>query len=316
VEHLAAMVGAALEGDGTLEIRRAAALDAAERGDIAFVGSERAFAQAESSRAGCLVAGPEYPNREGRTVLRVEQPRAQFARIVAALHPQPESAPGVHPTAVVAASAELGEGVSIGPHCTVGERVRLGAGTVLRAGVTIYDGVEIGARCLFHAGCVIGADGFGFVFENGRFEKFPQVGRVVVGDDVEMGAHCCVDRAALGETRIGDGCKFDNMVHIAHNCRLGRHIVIAAQTGMAGGCVIEDYAVIGGQVGLGEGVRIEQGATLGSGAGVLSHKVIRRGQTVWGTPARPLKQHLANLAGLSQLDGLRRRIKELEQRLR
>ena len=150
----------------------------------------------------------------------------------------------------------------------------------------------MGHRAVLHTGCVIGADGFGFVFEGGRYEKFPQVGTVEWGDDVEVGANSCVDRGALGATRIGEGTKLDNLVHIGHNCRIGRHVVIAAQTGLSGGVEVGDYAVIGGQVGIGDKARIEPGAVLGSGCGVLTSKIVRAGEPVWGTPARPLKQYL------------------------
>ncbi|HYK61356.1 MAG TPA: DapH/DapD/GlmU-related protein, partial [Bryobacteraceae bacterium] len=145
------------------------------------------------------------------------------------------------------------------------------------------------------------ADGFGFVLAGGAYEKFPQIGRVEIGDRVEIGANSCVDRAALGVTSIGEGTKLDNMVHVGHNCRIGRHVVIAAQTGFSGGVVVEDYAVIGGQVGIGDKARIESGAVLGSGSGVLTSKIVRGGQVMWGTPARPLKEHLAQLAALSRL---------------
>jgi UDP-3-O-[3-hydroxymyristoyl] glucosamine N-acyltransferase len=162
---------------------------------------------------------------------------------------------------------------------------------------------------------VLGADGFGFVFAERRYHKFPQVGRVVIGDDVEIGANSCVDRAALGVTSIGDGTKLDNMVHIGHNCRIGKHVVIAAQTGLSGGVVVEDYAVIGGQVGIGDKARIESGAVLGSGCGILTSKIVRGGQTVWGTPARPLREHLQQLANLARLPELRKHVEELRKRL-
>jgi UDP-3-O-[3-hydroxymyristoyl] glucosamine N-acyltransferase len=135
----------------------------------------------------------------------------------------------------------------------------------------------------------------------GTYQKFPQVGRVMIGDQVEIGANSCVDRAALGVTSIGEGSKLDNLVHIAHNCRIGRHVVIAAQTGLSGGVVVEDYAVIGGQVGIGDKAHIESGAVLGSGSGVLTSKIVRAGQVMWGTPARPLKEYLSQLAVLSRL---------------
>jgi UDP-3-O-[3-hydroxymyristoyl] glucosamine N-acyltransferase len=148
---------------------------------------------------------------------------------------------------------------------------------------------------------VLGADGFGFQMVNGAYEKFPQIGRVEIGNRVEIGANACVDRAALGVTVIGDGTKLDNMVHIAHNCRIGKHVVIAAQTGLAGGVTVDDYAIIGGQVGIGDKARIESRAVLGSGAGVLTSKVVRAGQVMWGTPARPLREYLEQLAVLSRL---------------
>jgi len=166
-----------------------------------------------------------------------------------------------------------------------------------------------------HSGAVIGADGFGFVLADGQYEKFPQIGSVEIGDRVEIGANACVDRAALGVTSIGDGTKLDNLVHVGHNCRIGRHVVVAAQTGFSGQVVVEDYAVIGGQVGIGDKARIEARAVLGSGCGVLTSKIIRSGETVWGTPARPLKQHLEMLANLTRLPDLRRQMSDLQRRL-
>ena len=169
---------------------------------------------------------------------------------------------------------------------------------------------------MLHSGCVLGADGFGFVRSGDHYEKFPQIGRVEIGDDVEIGANSCVDRAALGVTEIGDGAKLDNLVHIGHNCRIGRHVVIAAQTGLSGGVVVEDYAVIGGQVGIGDKARIESGAVLGSGCGILTSKIVRKGQVVWGTPARPLKEHLEQLANLARLPDLRKQVAKLQDRVR
>ena len=186
----------------------------------------------------------------------------------------------------------------------IGDDVAIGDGCIFHANATVYRDVTIGARVILHSGAVIGADGFGFVLRNGAYENFPQIGRVEIGSDVEIGANSCVDRAALGVTSIGDGTKLDNMVHIGHNCRIGRHVVIAAQTGLAGGVIVDDYAVIGGQVGIGDKAHIESRAVLGSGAGVLTSKVVRGGQVYWGTPARPLKRHLEELAALAQMPEL------------
>ena len=209
----------------------------------------------------------------------------------------------------------MGVASAIGAGCYVGKRVVLGEGCVLHPNVTVYDNVDIGRGVILHSGAVIGADGFGYVMEHERWHKFPQVGRVLLGDFVEIGANSCVDRAALGVTSIGEGTKLDNMVHVGHNCRIGRHVVVAAQTGFSGGVTVEDYAVIGGQVGIGDKARIESRAVLGSGCGVLTSKIVRSGETVWGTPARPLKQHLEQLASLARLPELRQQVAELKRRL-
>jgi UDP-3-O-[3-hydroxymyristoyl] glucosamine N-acyltransferase len=191
----------------------------------------------------------------------------------------------------------------------------IGAQTRLHTHVTVYDDVRIGSRAILHAGCVIGADGFGFALTGDHYEKFPQVGTVRIEDDVEIGANSCVDRAALGVTIIGTGTKLDNLVHIAHNCQIGKHVVIAAQTGFAGGVVVEDYAVIGGQVGAGEKARIASRAVVGSGAGILSSQTVHAGEPVWGTPARPLRQHLKGLAHISKIPGLREEIRALKRQI-
>jgi UDP-3-O-[3-hydroxymyristoyl] glucosamine N-acyltransferase len=213
----------------------------------------------------------------------------------------------------VGAGVQIGDGSIIGAGCAIGDHVRIGERCLLHANVTLYRDVTIGDRTILHSGCVLGADGFGFVPHDGAYDKFPQIGRVEIGDDVEIGANSCVDRAALGVTSIGDGTKLDNMVHIGHNCAIGRHVVIAAQTGLSGGVCVEDYAVIGGQVGIGDKARIESRAVLGSGSGVLTSKVVRAGEPQWGVPARPLKQHLEQLALLARLPRLRKELDELKR---
>jgi UDP-3-O-[3-hydroxymyristoyl] glucosamine N-acyltransferase len=332
VKELADWLAAPWEGDGDRELRRVAAIEDAGPGDLSFV-TKAVVARAlknpqegakllSASPAGCLLVPENFPaaNAEGaRTVIRVRDPRAAVARAIGKLHPRPHAKPGVHPTAVIGAGAKIGEGCSVGANAVLGENVTVGAGSIIGAGAVVGDLVQIGERCTIHAhvtiyrdvsigsdvvlhsGCVIGADGFGYVMNSGAYENFPQIGRVELGDRVEIGANACVDRAALGVTVIGEGTKLDNMVHIGHNCRIGRHVVIAAQTGLSGGVVVEDYAVIGGQVGIGDKARIESRAVLGSGSGVLTSKIVRSGQVVWGTPARPLKDHLESLAVLSRM---------------
>ena len=333
VRELAEWLGATFEGDGEKELLDVAPLEKAGASDVSFVGSRKAAAQAESSAAGCLLVPMEWPSGAYRTVIRVPEPRTAFARAMSRFYPTAELKPGVHPTAVVGKDVELGALVYIGPHavvgdnsrigvassigagCYVGKRVVLGEGCVLHPNVTVYDNVDVGRGTILHSGAVIGADGFGYVMDRDRWHKFPQVGRVEIGDFVEIGANSCVDRAALGVTEIGEGTKLDNMVHVAHNCRIGRHVVVAAQTGFSGGVVVEDYAVIGGQVGIGDKARIESRAVLGSGCGVLTSKIVRSGETVWGTPARPLRQHLEQLANLARLPELRREVAEMKKRL-
>ncbi|MGA2275601.1 MAG: UDP-3-O-(3-hydroxymyristoyl)glucosamine N-acyltransferase [Bryobacteraceae bacterium] len=333
VRELAEWLSATFEGDGEKELTGAGAIESAGASELAFVGGRKAAAQAESSAAGCLLVPLDWPSPCYRTVIRVPEPRTAFARAMSRFYPTVEIKPGVDPTAVVGAGVELGALAFVGPHavvgdgtragvavsigagCVVGKRVVLGDGTVLHPNVTIYDNVDIGRGVIIHSGAVIGADGFGYVLEHDRWHKFPQVGRVEIGDFVEIGANCCIDRAALGVTVIGEGTKLDNMVHVAHNCRIGRHVVVAAQTGFSGSVVVEDHAVIGGQVGIGDKARIESRAVLGSGCGVLTSKVVHSGETVWGTPARPLRQHLEQLANLTKLPELRREVLELKRRV-
>ncbi|MFN9896550.1 MAG: UDP-3-O-(3-hydroxymyristoyl)glucosamine N-acyltransferase [Acidobacteriota bacterium] len=331
VREIAAMLGADWSGDGECEITGAAPIEEAGPADLSFVGNAKGAKAAETTAAGCLLVAPG--SELGRTRIYVPQPRGAFARCLLALYPRRRAAAGVHPSAVLGEGVELGEGVSVGPQTTIGAGTKIGAGSEIGAGcaigagvtlgaqvlrharVTIYDGVTIGARAVLHAGCVIGADGFGFVLHEGRYQKFPQVGRVEIGDDFELGANACIDRAALGVTRIGHGVKLDNMVHIAHNCQIGNHVVIAAQTGLSGGVVVEDYAIIGGQVGIGDKARIESKAVLGSGCGVLTSKIVHGNQVVWGTPARPLKEYLAQLANVARLGDLKAEVKELRVRV-
>ncbi|HEV2199487.1 MAG TPA: UDP-3-O-(3-hydroxymyristoyl)glucosamine N-acyltransferase [Bryobacteraceae bacterium] len=324
MKELAAWLDAPWEGDGNRELRTVAPVDDAGPDDLSFVSRANALKLTTASPAGCLLVPQDFPNgtfpdQTRRTIIRVRDPRAAVARAITKLHPRLEPTPGIHPTAVMGPGSIAAPGCSIGPHAVVGVGVRIGAGTTvgpgavigdyvhigehctIHANVTIYRDVTIGHHVILHAGCVIGADGFGYVLTDGVYENFPQIGRVEIGDYVEIGANSCVDRAALGVTSIGAGTKLDNMVHVGHNCRIGRHVAIAAQTGLSGGVVVEDYAVIGGQVGIGDKARIESRAVLGSGSGVLTSKIVRAGQVVWGTPARPLKAHLEQLAVLSRM---------------
>jgi UDP-3-O-[3-hydroxymyristoyl] glucosamine N-acyltransferase len=269
------------------------------------------LAQAESSGAGSRVGmatraiqsiDPSDPR-----LLPVVDPRYAFALVARFLRSREEVATGgallIDPTAVLGEGVQLGAGTAIGPYAVLGDGVTLGEDCTVLANVTIYAGTTIGSRAVVQAGAVLGATGFGYARNSatGEYLAFPQQGTLVIEDDVEIGANTTIDRGALGETRIGAGTKIDNLVHIAHNCVLGRNVIIAAQTGISGSCVIEDGAVLGGQVGLGEHVHVGPGVILGGGAGVLSHKKVRGpGEVFWGRPARPLKQYLRDLARLSR----------------
>ena len=300
---LAAQLGLELRGNPEQQIRGAAALDDAGAGpeQLTFVGHPKVFAAGIASRARCLIALPEFAAAEGQTVIVSSQPRAHFAAALELLFPRQSAGPGIHLTAVVDPTAVIDPTAEIGPLVTIGAGVHVGAHSVLYPRVTVYHGVVIGARCVVHSGAVLGADGFGFERVGATYRKVPQVGTVEIGDDVEIGANTCIDRATLGVTVIGEGTKLDNMVHIAHNCKIGRHVLIAAQTGLAGGVTVGDYAIVGGQVGVGDKARIESGAIIGSGAGILTSKIVRAGEPVWGTPARPLRQYLGQLATLARL---------------
>jgi UDP-3-O-[3-hydroxymyristoyl] glucosamine N-acyltransferase len=194
--------------------------------------------------------------------------------------------------------------------------VTIGENTILHANVTVYNDIHIGARVVLHSGSVIGADGFGFTLAGARYEKFPQIGTVEIGDDVEVGANSCIDRAALGKTKIGEGTKLDNLVHVAHNCNIGKHVVVAAQTGFSGSVSVGDYAVIGGQAGIGENANIESKAIVGGKSGILPSHRVRAGEPVWGIPARPLRSHLTGLANIAKLPELRQQLRQLEQEVK
>lgn len=334
VEELASLVGGRVWGDGSVKVRRVSSIEGAAEGDLVFVEDARLLDEALQSRASCVVVPEGTKTRDGRCVIEAARPKLAFALMAERLHPRVVREPSVHETAAVAASAELGEGCYIGPHVTVGEGARVGARSQILAGsvvgvnvtigrdsvlhprVVLYDGVTLGDRVVLHAGVVVGADGFGYVRdEAGEYRKFPQIGAVVIEDDVEIGAGTCIDRAALGETRIGRGTKIDNLVQVGHNVSVGERVVIAAQTGISGSTVIESDAVIGGQVGMGDHARVERGAIIGSKAGILPGKIVRAGSVMWGVPVRPLEEYKRLNALWGRLPRMRDEIEELKKQL-
>jgi len=328
VAAIADLVGGKVEGDRDREIRGVAGLENAGAGELAFAEGERALAIAARSAAGCILV-PESVALPGQTTIAVSLPKLALILAAEALHPAAPAKPSIHPTAVVSPAARIAADISAGPYVVIEDGVAVESGTSLGAGVFLGQGVEVGARCLFHpgvciypgarigndviihAGAVIGADGFGYVFAEGRHRKFPQLGQVIIEDGVEIGSNTTIDRGSLGTTVIGQGTKIDNLVQIAHNVRIGSHCVIAAQTGISGSVEIGNYVVMGGQVGVGDKARIEDGAVIGAQAGIPSGKIVRRGSVLWGTPARPMAEFKKIYAQLSNLPNLADRIREL-----
>jgi UDP-3-O-[3-hydroxymyristoyl] glucosamine N-acyltransferase len=338
VSELAALVRGKILGNPDTEIRQVASLDVAGEGDIAYVEDEKFFEVARKSKAACVIV-PETSSLLLLCQIAAKNPKLAFALIAEVLHPPKYRTPEIHSSAVIAVDAKIGRDVFIGAFVCVGEGSTVGDRTQIRAGAKIGDNVTVGSDCvihpnvfledsvtignrvILHAGVVIGADGFGYVRGEMGYHKFPQIGTVVIEDDVELGANTTVDRGALGQTRIGRGTKLDNMVHVGHNCDIGERVVIAAQTGISGSVTIENDCVIGGQVGFGDHIRVQSGAVIGSKAGILPGKIVRPG-VWWGIPIQPLDEykrlnaHLGRVPAMrAELKELRDRVKELEQQL-
>jgi UDP-3-O-[3-hydroxymyristoyl] glucosamine N-acyltransferase len=331
-KELAEAIGARLEGDGTAELGGVAAPERAGAHDLIYVESAKHAPRAVASAAICVIAA-EGVALPGKTVLRSARPKAAFAQSAELLLGHPPIASGIHPTAIVAPLARIAPDAGIGPYAVIGEDAHVGSGTqigahsVIGAGcwigencrihprVTLYGGVRLGNRVEIHSGAVIGADGFGYALGEGKYRKFPQAGIVEVGDDVEIGANATIDRGSLDDTRIAEGVKLDNLVHVGHNCQIGAHSVIAAQAGLSGSCVFGKRVVVGGQAGFGERCKLEDGAVIGGQSGVLGGKTIRSGETVWGTPARSLEKFKELFAWYGRLPELAARIKGIEEKL-
>ena len=323
LKEVAEFLKVPLVGDGQAEVSGVASLESAKAGDLVFVEDAKHLARALNSGATAVIAG-EFAGQsaQNKPILIVAQPRLAFARAAAWLRATAADSSGVHPSALVHLSVKLaaqvtieervvirenvviGEGTSIGAGSVIGSDVKVGRDCRIDPNVTIYPKATLGDRVVVHAGAVLGSDGFGYVRDRttGRYEKFPQIGQLVIEDDVEVGANSTVDRGALDVTRIRRGTKIDNLVHVGHNVDVGEDVVIAAQTGLSGSAVVENNVVIGGQVGIADHVRIEAGAILGAQSGIPSKKVIRgKGVVFWGTPARPIKEYLKELAVLARL---------------
>jgi UDP-3-O-[3-hydroxymyristoyl] glucosamine N-acyltransferase len=330
--ELAAAIGAELQGDRDFAVRGVAAPERAGAHDLIYIESTKHAERAASSSASCIIVG-EGVSIGGKTVLRHAQPKVAFAKAAALLLERAPIAVGIHGTAIVAPLARVGKNVGVGAYAVIGEDAHIGDGTqigahcVIGAGswigedcwihprVTLYARARVGNRVEIHAGTVIGADGFGYVYGDGRYWKFPQVGIVEIGDDVEIGANATLDRGSLDDTRISEGVKLDNLVHVGHNVQIGAHTVIAAQTGISGSSSLGHHVVVGGQVGIADHCTLEDGAIAGAQAGIPTGKTIRTGQTVWGTPAREIGKFKEAYAWYARLPELGARIKEIESRM-
>jgi len=317
-------------GDGGVVLKKFAPADRAQAGDLTFAENEAYLAKAEQGAATAILVDSKV-TASRKVLIRVANPRLAFAKVLPLFFPEPVFAPGIHPTAVVLASAKIDPTAHVGPHCVVGERVTIGARAVLRGGnhisddselgdetqlfpnVTVYAGSQIGRRVRIHSGAVIGSDGFGYVFDAGAHCKVPQIGNVIIGDDVEIGANTAIDRGALGATVIGRGTKIDNLVQIAHNVVIGEHSIIVSQAGISGSTRLGNYVILGGQVGLAGHIKIGNQAQVAAQSGVMHD--IPDGEKWFGTPAQPDRQTKRQFLALQKLPELLRRVAELEKKL-
>ena len=317
-------------GDPSLVLKGFAPADRAEPGDLTFAENEGYFARAEQSAASAIIIDGAFASKR-KVLIRVPNSRIAFAKVLPLFFPEPSFAPGIHPTAIVAATAQVDSSAHIGPYCVVGELVRIGPRSVLRGGnfigancqlgaevnlfpnVTLYPGTEIANRVRIHSGSVIGSDGFGYVLDGGVHRKVPQIGNVIIRDDVEIGANVTIDRGALGPTIIGKGTKIDNLVQIAHNVIIGENCLLVSQAGIAGSTKLGNYVILGGQVGLAGHLKIGDRVSVAAQSGVMHS--IADGEKWFGYPAQPDRQTKRQIIALHQLPELLRRVAELEKKL-
>ena len=327
--NIAKHLGGEVVGDAAISIQGFAPADSARAGDLTFAENDDFFTRAEASAATAILVSGPY-NSAKKVLIRVPNARIAFAKVLPLFFPEPVFAPGVHPSAVVAASATIDPSAHIGPLCVVGERAHIGARTVLenhvsiapdcRIGedtrlfpnVSIYAGSQIGNRVRIHAGTAIGSDGFGYVFDQGRHLKVPQIGYVLIHDDVEIGANVSIDRGALGPTVIGKGSKIDNLVQIAHNVVIGEHCILVGQVGVAGSTKLGSYVTLAGQVGLAGHLKIGNRVTVAAQSGVMND--IPDGEKWLGAPAQPDRQMKRIFIALQRLPELLQRVYALEKR--
>ena len=330
IADIAQHLGGEVLGDPSLVIKRFAPADRAQAGDLTFAENESYFARAEQSAASAIIIdGPGTSSR--KTLIRVPNARVAFAKVLPLFSLEPVFAAGIHPTAIVPASAQVHPTAHLGPYCILGEQVRIGPRSVLQGlnyvgadcllgedvnlapNVTLYAGTEVGHRVRIHSGTVVGSDGFGYVLDNGIHRKVPQIGNVILCDDVELGANVTIDCGALGPTIVGKGTKIDNLVQLGHNAIVGEHCIIVSQVGVSGSTKLGNYVVLGGQVGLAGHLKIGNRVSVIAQSGVMNN--IPDGEKWMGAPAQPDRQAKRQIIALQQLPELIRRVKELEKQL-
>jgi len=328
--EIAKRLGGEVIGDGALLIKGFAPADRAQPGDLTFAENEGYFVRAEQSAASAVIV--DGPFDSGRKVLiRVPNARIAFAKVLPLFFPEPVFCPGIHPTAIVPATAQVDASAHIGPYCVLGPNARIGPRSVLQGGdyvgancqlaeevdlfpnVTLYPGTEIGSRVRIHSGAVVGSDGFGYVQDGAVHLKVPQIGNVIIREDVEIGANVTIDRGALGPTIIGKGSKIDNLVQIAHNVILGEHCLIVSQAGIAGSTKLGNYVILAGQAGIAGHLKLGHRVSVGAQSGVM-HNIPDGEKWLW-TPAQPDRRAKRQMIALQQLPELFRRVAELERKL-
>ncbi|MDI6732125.1 MAG: UDP-3-O-(3-hydroxymyristoyl)glucosamine N-acyltransferase [Candidatus Margulisbacteria bacterium] len=298
LKSLAKTAGGEVSGSGSIEIKGVSFPTEAKSGDLVFVLEEKLLAEALASKASAVVINRRL-NPKGKPAILVDNPRLAMAKILPSMVKGLLPKKGTHKTAIVPSSCKIGKEVSIGAYAVLGEKVSVGKNTVIYPHVTVYDQVQIGQRVVIHSGCRIGVDGFGYVQENGRHLKIPQVGPVIIEDDVALHANVCISRGTLGPTIIGAGTKVDSLTHIAHNCKIGRDCIIVSQVGVAGSVTLKDHVTVGGQAGFSDHVTVGENTLIAARAGVT--KNIPANSIVSGFPAIDHREDLANLAALRRL---------------
>jgi UDP-3-O-[3-hydroxymyristoyl] glucosamine N-acyltransferase len=317
-------------GDGSIAISGLAPAEHARPGELTFAENEDYFALAEKSQAAAiLVSGPF--SSASKVLIRVPNARVALARLLPIFFPPEQHPGGIHPSSVIASTAQIDPSAHIGPHCVLGPRVKLGARSVLMGGnhlradcligddvclfpnVLLYDKTRIGHRVTIHGGTVIGSDGFGYVLDEGRHRKMLQLGNVIVQDDVEIGANTAIDRGTLGPTTIGAGTKIDNLVHIAHNVTIGKHCLIMGQVGFAGSTTLGDYTIVASQSGIADHLKIGNQVIIGAKSGVMHN--LPDGSRVLGVPALPDRQAKRQMIAMQQLPELLKRMREMEKEI-